>query len=229
MPAIRQIITDIEGTTTDIAFVHQVLFPYARQQLADFVAANANSPEVRLPLQAVSNHAGRPLSDSEAVQQLQQWIDEDKKVEPLKTLQGLIWAQGYASGQLKGHVYDDAALELSRWQQAGLSLHVYSSGSVRAQQLIYGHSNHGDLTPLFSGYFDTRIGHKRESRSYEIIRDALGGKASQLLFLSDVTAELDAAADAGLQTAWLCRDNNTTDARYHAHANFFSVSEHWQL
>jgi enolase-phosphatase E1 len=163
------------------------------------------------------------------VQQLRQWIDEDKKVEPLKTLQGLIWAQGYASGQLTGHVYDDAAAELLRWQQAGLNLHVYSSGSVRAQQLIYGHSNHGDLTPLFNGYFDTRIGHKRESRSYEIIRDALGGNASQLLFLSDVTEELDAAADAGLETAWLCRDGSTASEHYHAHADFFSVSEHWQL
>lgn len=229
MTHISHIITDIEGTTTDIAFVHKVLFPYARQQMASFVASNANSPEVRAQLKAVSNHVGRPLSDSEAVQQLQRWIDEDQKIEALKTLQGLIWAQGYASGELQGHVYDDAAVELQRWQQGGLSLYVYSSGSVKAQQLIYGHSNHGNLRPLFSGYFDTRIGHKRESRSYEIIRDALGGNGDQLLFLSDITEELDAAAAAGLHTAWLRRDGGAEHPQHMPHTDFFSVSQHWQL
>lgn len=226
---IRQIVTDIEGTTTDIAFVHQVLFPYARQQLPAFIAANANSPTVREQLLAVSREVGRPLSDSEALRQLQSWIDEDRKIAALKTLQGMIWAQGYASGELTGHIYADAAQELTRWQQQGLGLYVYSSGSVQAQQLIYGHSNAGDLRPLFSGYFDTRIGHKREPSSYQIICDALGGQAKQILFLSDVTEELDAAKAAGLHTAWLVRDQQAANSRYQAHPDFFSVSQQFQL
>jgi len=215
---IHSIITDIEGTTTDIAFVHDVLFPYARQQLPGYIAANANSPVVREQLKAVSAEVGRPLSDSEAIAQLQRWIDQDQKIGPLKNLQGLIWAQGYAAGTLQGHVYDDAATQLRRWHARGLRLHVYSSGSVKAQQLIYGHSNHGDLRPLFSGYFDTRIGHKREVGSYEVIRDALGGDASGMLFLSDIKEELDAAKQAGMQTAWLVRDPATATHHTDQHA-----------
>ncbi|MDD9893560.1 MAG: acireductone synthase [Gammaproteobacteria bacterium] len=221
---IQHIITDIEGTTTDIAFVHKVLFPYATQHLPNFIAAHANSPEVRAQLEAVSKETGRPLSDSEAVSQLLRWIEEDKKIGPLKALQGMIWAQGYRQGELEGHVYDDAAKLLQQWHSQGVKLYVYSSGSVKAQQLIYGHSNHGDLTPLFSGYFDTRIGHKRETSSYEIIRDALGGDASTQLFLSDITEELDAAAAAGMHTALLVRgDSEVSNSQHSPHADFSSV------
>lgn len=208
MPHIRQIITDIEGTTTDIAFVHNVLFPYAAKHLTAFIQHQQHKPIVRQQLQQVAEIAGQPLSDTEATEQLQQWIQEDKKIGPLKTLQGLIWAQGYANGELKGHVYDDAAQHLKQWHQHGHSLYVYSSGSVKAQQLIYGHSNHGDLSPLFSGYFDTRIGHKRQPQSYEVIRDALGGNAASQIFLSDVVEELDAAQQAGMHTALLVREGN---------------------
>lgn len=221
---IQHIITDIEGTTTDIAFVHDVLFPYARKELPVFVAAKANSPAVREQLKAVSNQVGRPMSDSEAVTQLQRWIDQDQKIGALKTLQGMIWAKGYADGVLQGHVYDDAAECLRQWQQQGVKLYVYSSGSVAAQQLIYGHSNHGDLRPLFSGYFDTRIGHKREANSYEVIRDALGGNAHSMLFLSDIKEELDAAQQAGMQTAWLLRDQPHPEQSAHpVHQHFHSI------
>lgn len=222
--SIQYVITDIEGTTTDIKFVHEVLFPYARQQLPGFVAANANSPAVRQQLKAVSAAVGRPLSDSEAVSQLQRWIDQDQKIGPLKTLQGLIWAKGYADGSLTGHVYPDAAEQLTLWQQRGIKLYVYSSGSVQAQQLIYRHSSQGDLTPLFSGYFDTRIGHKREANSYEVIRDALGGDAERMLFLSDISEELDAAKQAGLHTAWLLRDQALPSESAHpAYADFKQI------
>lgn len=223
--AVTHVITDIEGTTTDIAFVHNVLFPYARQHLPRFIAANANSPAVREQLKAVSAEVGRPLSDSECINQLQRWIDQDKKIGPLKNLQGLIWGEGYAKGELQGHVYDDAASELKRWHAQGLQLYVYSSGSVKAQQLIYGHSNHGDLRPLFSGYFDTRIGHKRDANSYEVIRDALGGNADTLLFLSDIVEELDAAKAAGMHTAWITRDGQAENPRHTAHCTFKTVSE----
>lgn len=218
---ILYVITDIEGTTTDIKFVHEVLFPYARQQLPIFVDANGNSPAVRQQLKAVSAAVGRPLSDSEAVSQLQRWIDQDQKIGPLKALQGLIWAKGYANGQLTGHVYKDAAEQLRNWHKRDISLYVYSSGSVQAQQLIYGHSTEGDLRPLFSGYFDTRIGHKREATSYEVIRDALGGNADSMLFLSDITQELDAAKQAGMHTAWLLRDQALPSESVHpAYADF---------
>lgn len=219
---ITHIITDIEGTTTDIAFVHNVLFPYASQHLHSFVIANANSSEVRAHLADVSKETGRPLSDSEAVAQLLRWIKEDKKIGPLKALQGLIWEQGYRNGELKGHVYDDAAYWLKQWQQQDIALQVYSSGSVKAQQLIYGHSNHGDLRPLFSGYFDTRIGQKREQQSYSVICDALGGDANSMLFLSDVTEELDAAKTAGLQTAWITRNDQDTSQAKHPHFKDFN-------
>lgn len=226
MSQIRHIITDIEGTTTDIAFVHKVLFPYARQHLPQFVAAQANTPAVRQQLKAVSSEVGRPLSDSEAVRQLQSWIDADKKIAPLKNLQGLVWAEGYANGELQGHVYDDAAELLRHWHAQGLQLCVYSSGSVKAQQLIYRHSNHGDLSPLFSGYFDTRIGHKQQTGSYEVIRDALGGHAEQMLFLSDISEELDAAKAAGMHTAWLKRDEKAAaNNHYEAHNDFHSVNK----
>ena len=224
MSNITHIITDIEGTTTDIQFVHQVLFPYARKHLPGFIASNHQQPHVREQLKQVSQTVGQDLNHQQAVAQLQRWIDEDKKIGPLKALQGLIWEQGYRNGELKGHVYNDAAKYLKHWHQQGLSLYVYSSGSVKAQQLIYGHSNHGDLRPLFSGYFDTRIGHKRDATSYEVIRDALGGQAQHYLFLSDVPEELEAAATAGLNTAWITRDGQLQSThRFERHNDFESI------
>jgi enolase-phosphatase E1 len=222
---IRAILTDIEGTTTDIAFVHKVLFPYARARIGDYLRAHAGEPFVREQLTAVSREAGCELSLDEAIAQLVRWIDEDRKITPLKALQGAIWEQGYRNGDFTGHVYPDAGRKLREWHAAGKKLYVYSSGSVQAQKLIFGHTPYGDLTPLFSGYFDTLVGGKRETESYRRIAQEVGLPAGEILFLSDVGEELDAARAAGLQTAWLVRDGMPDPAARHPqHRDFDSIT-----
>jgi enolase-phosphatase E1 len=208
---IRNILTDIEGTTSSIRFVHEVLFPYARKRMADFIRANADEASVRQQLQAVDHEAGEKLSLEQAIGLLQQWIDADRKITPLKALQGMIWEAGYRQGDFTGHVYEDAARNLRNWHERGYGLYVYSSGSVQAQQLLFGYSDFGDLTPLFSGWFDTRIGHKRDRLSYEAIAVQIGGRSSEVLFLSDIPEELDAAGAAGMQTRWLVREVTQVD------------------
>lgn len=195
---IRAILTDIEGTTSSIAFVAETLFPYARAHLPAFVAAH---PErvAGLLAEVEATEPGDPVAT------LLRWIDEDRKATPLKTLQGWIWAEGYGTGAYRGHVYPDAAEALRAWKAAGLRLFVYSSGSVEAQKLLFGHSDQGDLTPLFDGYFDTKSGGKREAASYVRIAAAIGEEPGAVLFLSDVQAELDAAAAAGMRTVLVDR------------------------
>ena len=221
---IRAILTDIEGTTSSLSFVKDVLFPYAREHLAEFVAANINSPEVRALLNEARREAGGNLDDEQVVQQLNQWILEDKKVTPLKALQGLIWEHGYANGDFTGHIYEDAFRLLRAWHDAGIRLYVYSSGSVYAQKLLFGHSDHGDLTPLFSGYFDTTIGHKRDPAAYSAIVAELGLPPGEILFLSDIEEELDAAREAGIKTTWLVRDGSVDkNARHLQVADFDDI------
>jgi enolase-phosphatase E1 len=198
------ILTDIEGTTSSIAFVTDVLFPYAKTHLADFVARN---PDRAAPILA-DVAAAEP---GDPVETLLRWIDADSKATPLKALQGMIWAEGYAGGSLTGHVYPDAAAALRRWHAAGIPLYVYSSGSVEAQKLIFGHSNEGDLTPLFSGYFDTTTGPKREAASYAAIARAVGLPPSGILFLSDAPAEIDAARAAGMRALHVDREGGSGD------------------
>lgn len=196
--AIRAILTDIEGTTSSIAFVAETLFPYAAKALPAYVEAH---PQQVAPVLAevAAMEPGDPVAT------LLRWIGEDRKATPLKTLQGWIWAEGYASGAFQGHVYPDAAQALRAWAEAGYRLYVYSSGSMEAQKLIFGHSDQGDLAPLFSGWFDTTTGPKREAASYARIAEAIGEPPGAILFLSDVQAELDAAAGAGMRTVLVDR------------------------
>lgn len=205
--SIKAILTDIEGTTSAVSFVFDVLFPYAAKHLPDFVRQNAERADVAEQLDAVRRESNEPNADIERVAEiLLGWIAEDRKATPLKALQGMVWAEGYHAGQLKGHVYPDAVEALQRWHQAGYQLFVYSSGSIQAQKLIFGCSEAGDLTPLFSGYFDTTSGGKREAQSYTNIQQALGVAAEEILFLSDIVEELDAAQSAGLKTCGLARE-----------------------
>ena len=194
---IRAILTDIEGTTSSITFVTETLFPYARARMADYVAAH---PETVVDV---------PGDDPVAT--LLGWMDVDAKETPLKALQGLIWGEGYADGTLQGHVYPDAVAGLRRWHAAGLALYVFSSGSIAAQKLIFGHSVAGDLTPLFSGYFDTTTGPKRAIESYAKIADAIGLSAGDILFLSDTLAEIAAAREAGMTALLIVRDGGAGD------------------
>jgi enolase-phosphatase E1 len=219
---IKAVLTDIEGTTSAVSFVFEVLFPYATEHLPNFVRQHATEPSVAIQLQAVRADSAELRADVERVIEiLMDWIAEDRKATPLKALQGMVWEQGYQAGQLKGHVYPDAVEALKRWHEEGYALYVYSSGSIQAQQLIFGCSEAGDLSPLFSGYFDTTSGPKREPQSYRTITTAMGFPAEQILFLSDIVQELDAAQQAGMATCGLVRGDGELPG--HPNAGSFAV------
>lgn len=219
---IKAIVTDIEGTTSSLSFVKDTLFPYADKHIHDFVVTHRQDTVIAGLIEDVRREVGDPkLSLAAAIDQLRQWIVQDKKVTPLKAIQGLLWAEGYRKRDFVGHVYEDAARNLRQWHSAGLKLYVYSSGSVYAQKLLFGHSEAGDLTPLFSGYFDTKIGAKRDDHSYERIAAEIGLPAEEILFLSDIAEELDAAQQAGLKTCALVRENQPTAGLNHTWATDF--------
>ncbi|WP_160122680.1 acireductone synthase [Rhodovarius lipocyclicus] len=198
------VLTDIEGTTTAISFVHRTLFPFAAEALEGFLASHTRDvAPILAEIQAME--PGRPPLET-----LRAWMAADAKVTPLKTLQGLIWRQGYEDGRLKGHLWPDVAPELRRWHAGGVGLAVYSSGSEEAQRLIFGHSVAGDLVPLFRDFFDTRMGAKRVAASYAAIAVALALAPGDILFLSDIGAELDAARASGLRTCQLVRPEDGT-------------------
>jgi enolase-phosphatase E1 len=212
---VKAILTDIEGTTSSIDFVHQVLFPYASEKLPAFVREHQYDDEIAAILSDARADAEAPDAKAdELIEIMLRWIAEDRKVTALKALQGHIWKHGYQNGDFTGHMYDDAVRYLRSWARHGIALYVYSSGSVAAQKLLFGHSDAGDLTPLFAAYFDTRIGHKREPRAYESIASRIGLSAQDILFLSDVAEELDAAANAGMQTIQLVRDDDVIVGRH---------------
>ncbi|MBC9179845.1 acireductone synthase [Pseudoroseomonas ludipueritiae] len=207
MAPVSAVLTDIEGTTSSIAFVKETLFPFAREALEGFLADHGQEPEVAACL-TEARRLAKPGEDAAAA--LRRWMAEDAKVTPLKTLQGLIWRQGYLDGRIEGHLWPDVAPCLRAWARAGIGLHVYSSGSVAAQKLIFGHSAAGDLASLFTGFFDTTTGGKREAASYGAIARNLHLPPESILFLSDVAEELDAAATAGFQTCQLVREADGT-------------------
>jgi len=207
------ILTDIEGTTSSISFVKDVLFPYARRELPRFVRERGQQPEVRRWLDQVALENGGLCQDPMIVETLQGWIDEDRKHTALKALQGMIWEAGYASADFTAPVYPDAVAALRRWHADGHALAVYSSGSVPAQKLLFAHTDAGDLTGLFSGWFDTTVGGKREAASYARIASDLGTPASEIVFLSDVVAELDAAREAGMRTVLVDRASDYPQPR----------------
>ncbi|MES2662135.1 MAG: acireductone synthase [Pseudomonadota bacterium] len=204
---IHYILTDIEGTTSSINFVYETLFPYARKHLKSFVINNADEPEVRSIIAQACNEGKIEVSINHAIQLFEKWMDEDRKITPLKSIQGLIWQQGYEAGELKGHIYDDAAAELHNWHKKGLTLGVYSSGSVTAQKLIFGYSEQGNLAILFNHFFDTTFGGKLEKTSYEKIAHQINVSPNQICFLSDNPKELIAADQAGMFCILIQRDN----------------------
>lgn len=218
---IKMILTDIEGTTSSLSFVHDVLFPYARQHIAEYVRQQANKPEVKVLLDEVCQQAKIEFNIESISKQLIDWIDDDQKITPLKALQGMIWRDGYERGDFTGHVYSDAVDNLKKWHSRGLKLYVFSSGSVQAQKLLFGYSDVGDLTPLFSGYFDTNIGNKRDIQAYQAIAAACQTDCADILFLSDIQQELDAAKAAGMQTIWLVRDATPEPDAAHLQVNSF--------
>jgi enolase-phosphatase E1 len=218
----RAIVCDIEGTTTSLSFVKDTLFPYARRRMAEFVTQNQRNPEIAVLLNDVKREMRQPDATLDAViRQLETWIDEDKKITPLKAIQGHIWRHGYENGDYLGHVYPDAYEKLMVWHESGIVLYIFSSGSVYAQKLLFAHTGYGDMTPLFSGYFDTAIGAKIDPASYRAIAEQTGFSGHEIMFLSDIGKELDAAKSAGLSTVWLVREGNLTPGSPHPQVTSF--------
>ena len=221
----KVILTDIEGTTTSISFVHDVLFPYAYKALPSFVQENLSVPVVTTILEQVRSEIGDPTAEVERlILKLLNWIEADRKVTPLKTLQGLIWENGYLNGEIRGHLYEDAYQELTCWYKQGMRLCVYSSGSIKAQKLLFQHSVFGDVSYLFERYFDTTIGQKKEAGSYGKISQVLDVAATEILFLSDVEAELSASAKIGMNTMMLARETKP-QTTFTVAENFPQVSQ----
>ncbi|MBM3183804.1 MAG: acireductone synthase [Chlamydiae bacterium] len=208
--AYEAILTDIEGTTTSISFVRDTLFPYAKEHMRDFIEKNQSNLEVQRLLgevQAISHSQNL----EEVITTLYTWMDQDQKITPLKVLQGMLWEEGYERGDFYGHIYEDALDKFIEWQGENLSLYVYSSGSIHAQKLLFSHTQFGDLTPLFSGFFDTTIGKKKDISSYLAIAKAIGCKAEEILFLSDSIDEINAAIAAGMKSILLVREGENSD------------------
>lgn len=206
---IKYILTDIEGTTTSVKFVYEVLFPYFREHIGELKSIT-NLEQVQTAFrqtvelsQSLENKKLNTVDD--ILNTLYRWSEEDRKITPLKTVQGILWDKGYRSGEIKGHVYEDVRPSMEKWQAQGLKMGVFSSGSIAAQKLIFGFSEAGDLTPMFSNYFDTTTGGKREIETYPKIASALELPSDQILFLSDIVEELEAADKAGMQTVQLVR------------------------
>ncbi len=239
--AVRAILLDIEGTTTPIDFVTEVLFPFARAHLRDFLRRHGSSENVARDIgqlqeeRAADERRGllprvpsekSPAAAREPLEAYVQWLmDLDRKSTPLKSLQGKIWEEGYRAGELKGQVFPDVARAFERWRRQGRDVAIFSSGSVLAQKLLFAHSEAGDLTEFIRSYFDTTTGPKAEHESYTRIATALGRRPSEVLFLSDVTAELDAAREAGMETALSVRPGNRPQPTSHTHRVIHSFDE----
>jgi enolase-phosphatase E1 len=231
----KAILLDIEGTTTPIDFVHKTLFPFARERMREFVRDNFG----RLQDEISSLHAehkfdsekGEDLAafDETSAESVAEYliflIDRDRKSTALKSIQGQIWRAGYESGELCGEVFDDVLPAFKRWKENGKTIAIFSSGSSLAQRLIFGFSVAGDLSPYISAYFDTTTGAKKEPESYRKIAASLSFPPVEILFVSDVVAELDAAFEAGMQTRFCVRPNNPPISEPTVHLTINSFDE----
>jgi len=213
----KAILLDIEGTTSPITFVHDILFPYAKAHIGKFVETHFGALRHEIE-QLVSESAGDdtytvpvdPTEPGSISAYLEHLIGVDRKSKPLKSIQGMIWQAGYESGELISSIFEDVPRAFRRWRDAGVTIAIYSSGSVLAQKLLFRYTDHGDLTPFISNYFDTTTGGKREAASYSKIASDLGLEPAEIVFCSDVPAELDAAGASGLLTTLVVRPGNTT-------------------
>jgi len=210
--SLRAILLDIEGTTTPIAFVHDVLFSYARDHVREFLATDSAAADMALLREEHASDVSDapPLNDEmESIATYVEWLIKiDRKSTALKSLQGKIWRQGYQDGSLKSQVFADVAPAFGRWRDRGLRISIFSSGSVLAQQLLFAHTEVGDLTPFIASYFDTKVGKKGDAGSYRKIAEVMGFPPQEILFVSDVVAELDAANEAGMKTLLSLRPGN---------------------
>ena len=232
----KAILLDIEGTTSSVSFVYDVMFPQVRRDLASFLEQNWEVVEVQLACDQIAQDAGHAsvegwcgpnsMDQRENVEaEVIRLMDDDVKATGLKQLQGLIWRHGFESGEMKAHVYQDVPPQLTAWRESGVDIRIYSSGSVQAQHLFFGHTEVGNLLPLFSGHYDTTIGSKKEQKSYEKIAADWNILPDQILFISDVVAELDAATAAGLQSRLCVRPGNAPVDTAHEHQTIKTFDE----
>ena len=226
--AAQGVLLDIEGTTSSVSFVYDVMFPFARRELDAYLEASWRTPECRAACAQIARDAGdeslaeQPSAVRDEVLRL---MDGDVKATGLKQLQGLIWERGFQSGELLAHVYDDVPPALLRFNGSGLDVRIYSSGSIQAQKLFFGHTEFGNLLPQFRGHYDTTTGPKREAASYTAIAEDYQLPASDIAFLSDVVAELDAARTAGMQTVLVLRPGNQPVEPGHGHRAISSFAQ----
>ncbi|HZS03897.1 MAG TPA: acireductone synthase [Blastocatellia bacterium] len=239
--AVSCVLLDIEGTTTPIDFVYQILFPYAREHARDYLTRHWSSEEVRDDLarlreerDADARQGNNPPAITEGLHEAAiestvayfHWLmDCDRKSTPLKSLQGKIWEEGYRSGELLSQVFDDVPRALERWRQQSKQVCIFSSGSVLAQKLLFGHTTAGDLTGFINAYFDTSVGAKADPESYRQISAGVGVPPSEFVFISDVIAELDAAHAAGMQTVLSVRPGNRPQPPSELHAAISTFNE----
>lgn len=224
----RGILLDVEGTTSAVAYVYDVMFPYARQGVAAYLNLHWDAPEfahVRQQVAADTNVQDAATDREMFEREIVRLMDADVKATGLKQLQGLVWEAGFRSGELLAHVFDDVPPTLLRWREAGLDVRIYSSGSVHAQRLFFGNTEAGDLLPYLSGHYDTQIGGKREAESYEHIADDWQLKPEDVLFLSDIVEELDTAKSAGMQTGLCIRPGNAEVEAGHGHEEIGSFDD----
>jgi enolase-phosphatase E1 len=224
---ITHIVTDIEGTTTSVDFVYQTLFPYFREHLNELMEMN-ELEEIQQIFEETRTHyfsmeKKHLTSNQELIDVLRDWSLKDLKITPLKTLQGIIWRKGYLEGKIKGHIFPDVPEHLIKWHGHNIQLSIFSSGSVAAQQLLFRYSTYGDLTPYIQHYFDTQTGTKREGSTYQRIAEKLQVNPINILFLSDIPEELEAAKNAGMQTIQLVREK-TLPAWPHTATNFKEIT-----
>jgi enolase-phosphatase E1 len=236
----RGILLDIEGTTSSVSFVYDVMFALVRREVARYLHEHWHDASLRQACEQIARDAGHGslaewfAAHGATTDERQQAIvgdevhrlmDADVKATGLKQLQGLIWDDAFRSGELKAHLYDDVPPALRRWREQGIDVRIYSSGSVHAQKLFFGHTIAGDLLPLVNGHYDTITGGKKEAESYRRIAAEFRLPPGDILFVSDVVAELDAARAAGLQTALALRPGNATIAPEHGHRTIESFGE----
>ena len=234
----RGILLDIEGTTSSISFIYDVMFPFVRRELEKYLCANWNSVELNEVCDLIAKDAGyesfatwcgdeadeskhRKLVRDEVVR----LMDDDVKATRLKQLQGLIWQSGFESGEMQAHVYDDVLPAVQAWKDAGCDVRIFSSGSIAAQRLFFGHTVVGNMLHLLRSHYDTTIGPKKEAASYRSISEDFGLQPADVFFLSDVLAELDAAREAGLQTGLCVRSGNAEIPDGHEHPEITSFNQ----
>ncbi|MCS7263173.1 MAG: acireductone synthase [Aquificaceae bacterium] len=217
---IEAVLTDIEGTTSSLDYVRRVMFPYSRERLESFLREHWEEEKVKAILKALEKSLGKPVDLRLAVETFREWIDRDSKEPLLKELQGHIWEQGFLSGELQGHIYEDAYESLKKWKKKGYRLFVYSSGSVKTQELFFSHTPYGDLRGLFEGFFDTSVGSKKEVDSYRRIAQRVGLPPESFLFLSDVEEELSCAHRAGMEVVLVSRDGSQKGEKFRVIGSF---------